>query len=45
MDLNEGDMVGEVFENDLFSKHIIMVPPKVHGRIVEVMPQGMYTVS
>ena len=45
MDLSEGDCVGEVFENDLFSKHIIMVPPKVSGRIVEVMPQGMYTVS
>lgn len=45
MDLNEGDMVGEVFENDLFSKHIIMVPPKVSGRIVEIMDQGMYTVS
>ena len=45
MDLNEGDMIGEVFENDLFSKHIIMVPPKISGRIIEVMPQGMYCVS
>jgi len=45
MDLNEGDEVGSVFENDLFSKHIIMVPPKVSGRILEVMPQGNYCVA
>ena len=40
-----GDIIGTVFENDLFSEHRIMIPPKVYGRIVEVMPTGSYTVS
>lgn len=38
-------MLGFVFENDLFSHHKIMVPPKVYGKVVEVMPAGMYNVS
>jgi len=40
-----GDVVGYVFENDLFAEHRIMVPPKVYGRIKEVMPRGQYSVS
>ena len=40
-----GDVVGYVFENDLFNEHRIMLPPKVYGRIKEVMPKGNYTVS
>ena len=40
-----GDMLGTVFENDLFSEHGIMVSPKVSGRVVEIMPKGMYNVS
>ena len=40
-----GDVIGTVFENDLFSEHRIMVPPKVYGRIKEIMPKGQYTVS
>ena len=40
-----GDKLGHVFENDLFSEHIIMAPPKCHGTIVEVMPEGQYSVS
>jgi len=39
-----GDMLGSVFENDLFSEHRIMCSPKIHGRVVEVMPAGQYTV-
>jgi len=35
-----GDVIGSTFENDLFSKHKIMVPPRIHGRVVEVMPEG-----
>lgn len=35
-----GDLLGSTFENDLFSKHKIMVPPRVSGRVVEVMPEG-----
>jgi vacuolar-type H+-ATPase catalytic subunit A/Vma1 len=33
-----GDILGTVFENDLFSEHGIMASPKISGRIVEVMP-------
>ena len=33
-----GDKIGHVFENDLFSEHIIMAPPKCNGTVVEVMP-------
>jgi V-type H+-transporting ATPase subunit A len=40
-----GDMLGSVYENDLFSEHRIMVSPKISGRIVEIMPDAQYTVS
>jgi V-type H+-transporting ATPase subunit A len=40
-----GDILGTVFENDLFNEHGIMVSPKVTGRVVEIMPAGMYNVS
>jgi V-type H+-transporting ATPase subunit A len=40
-----GDVIGTVFENDLFNEHRIMMPPKMQGRVKEVMPKGMYTVS
>lgn len=40
-----GDTLGSVFENDLFSNHKIMVPPKTSGRVVEMMPEAQYTVS
>ena len=40
-----GDVIGFTFENDLFKKHKIMIPPKFQGRIKEIMPQGSYTVS
>lgn len=40
-----GDVIGTTFENDLFNEHRIMIPPKMYGRIVEMMPKGMYTVS
>lgn len=40
-----GDVLGSVFENDLFNVHKIMVPPKVYGRVKEIMPAGQYTVS
>jgi len=40
-----GFVLGTTFENDLFHEHRIMVPPRVSGRIVEVMPIGQYTVS
>jgi len=40
-----GDVLGFVFENDLFAEHRIMVPPKIYGRIKEVMPRGQYSVN
>jgi len=40
-----GDVLGYVFENDLFAEHRIMVPPKVYGRIKEIMPKSSYCVS
>lgn len=40
-----GDILGSVFENELFNEHKIMVPPKVFGRIKEIMPRANYTVS
>jgi len=40
-----GDVLGFTYENDLFANHKIMVPPKVYGRIVEIMPFGNYTVA
>jgi len=32
-----------VYENELFNKHRIMVPPKGRGRVKEVMEAGSYT--
>jgi V-type H+-transporting ATPase subunit A len=40
-----GDVLGTTYENDLFSEHRIMVPPRLYGRIKEIMPKGQYTVS
>jgi V-type H+-transporting ATPase subunit A len=40
-----GDVIGAVFENDLFNEHKIMIPPKMYGRIVELMPKNDYTVN
>jgi vacuolar-type H+-ATPase catalytic subunit A/Vma1 len=40
-----GDIIGTVYENELFSTHKIMIPPKVSGRVKEIMPKAMYTVS
>lgn len=43
--ITAGDVIGSVFENDLFNEHRIMMPPKMSGRVKEIMPKGMYTVS
>jgi vacuolar-type H+-ATPase catalytic subunit A/Vma1 len=40
-----GDVVGSTFENDLFNEHRILIPPKLYGRIKEIMPKGQYTVA
>jgi vacuolar-type H+-ATPase catalytic subunit A/Vma1 len=43
--ITSGDIIGTVYETDLFNEHKIMLPPKMYGRVVEVMPQGNYTVG
>jgi V-type H+-transporting ATPase subunit A len=43
--VNGGDVIGAVYENTLFPDHKIMADPHVKGRIVEVYPQGQYTVA
>ena len=40
-----GDVLGFVNENDIFTEHKIMVPPKVQGRVKEIQGKGMYSVS
>ena len=40
-----GDVLGFTFENDLFSDHKIMVPPKVYGKITELQPKANYNVQ
>lgn len=39
-----GDILGTTYENDLFSTHKIMVPPRVSGNVVELQPEGQYRV-
>ncbi|MCQ2819549.1 MAG: V-type ATPase subunit A [archaeon] len=43
--LTGGDVIGTIRENDLFSQHRIMLPPKAKGRLVEIQPQGDYNVN
>eukprot|EP00920_Eleutheroschizon_duboscqi_P040506 GHVT01096943.1.p1 GENE.GHVT01096943.1~~GHVT01096943.1.p1 ORF type:complete len:586 (-),score=90.54 GHVT01096943.1:895-2652(-) len=38
-----GDVYAEVFENNLFHTHKIMVPPKAQGRVVSIAAAGDYT--
>jgi len=40
-----GDIVGIVKENGLFKKHMIMVPPNMHGKVKTQKPAGMYTIE
>ena len=40
-----GDIIGSCFENDLFSDHKILLPPKAKGKIVELAPEGDYTIN
>ena len=42
-----GDIIGDVFENDLFHSHSIMIPPKINGTITEVFNRqnGQFTVG
>mmetsp|Transcript_24577 Transcript_24577/g.25672 ORF Transcript_24577/g.25672 Transcript_24577/m.25672 type:complete len:610 (+) Transcript_24577:12-1841(+) len=40
-----GDIIGYVRENDLFSEHKILLPPKAKGRMVEQQPEGDYNIT
>lgn len=42
--ISGGDVMGYSYENPLFSKHKIMVPPKGKGRVKEIVEAGNYTV-
>lgn len=39
-----GDVLGVVFENDLFAEHKIMIPPKGKGKIVSLAEEGDYDI-
>ena len=41
--LTGGDILGTVAETELF-EHRVLVPPKVQGKLVEIAPQGDYTI-
>jgi len=40
-----GDIVGHIFENGLFRKHMVMVHPKFSGRVKKVLPAGKYKIE
>ena len=39
-----GDVLGHVFENNLFDEHKIILPPKAKGKVVELYGESNYTV-
>lgn len=39
-----GDIIGHVFENNLFDEHRIMVPPKMKGKVTRISYEGNYNV-
>jgi V-type H+-transporting ATPase subunit A len=40
-----GDIIGTVKENGLFTRHFVMVPPNVSGKIKNLKGRGLYSVS
>jgi V-type H+-transporting ATPase subunit A len=40
-----GDILGNVFENNLFDDHKILLPPKARGKVTWVAPAGSYTLE
>jgi len=40
-----GDMLGKVYENDLFNEHRILLSPKINGRITDVTVAGSYNMK
>ena len=43
--ISGGDMLGSVYENELFNEHRIMVAPNIRGRIISLEAAGNYTVA
>ena len=43
--VSAGDILGSVYENELFKDHKIMASPKDYGTIVELQPAGQYCVA
>jgi len=43
--ISEGDVIGHVFENNLFREHKILLPPKAKGKVTYTAPGGFYTVK
>lgn len=39
-----GDVLGECFENDLFTEHRILLPPTAKGKVTWVAPTGNYNI-
>ncbi|KAL4498527.1 hypothetical protein ABPG72_019645 [Tetrahymena utriculariae] len=42
--LTGGDIFGHCHENNLFSKHNIMLPPKGKGHVTYIAPEGSYNI-
>lgn len=40
-----GDVIGTVFENNLFDEHKILLPPRTQGKISYMAPDGNYTLE
>ena len=40
-----GDIIGVVYENEIFSDHKILVPPNVSGTIKSITKDGTYTIE
>jgi len=43
--ISGGDIIGTVYENEIFSSHKILVPPNVQGRVKSITKSGVYTVE
>jgi len=43
--ISGGDIIGTVYENEIFSNHRILVPPNVSGTVTSITPDGEYTIE
>jgi V-type H+-transporting ATPase subunit A len=40
-----GDILGTCFENSIFDEHRILVPPRIKGKLIELVPEGNYNIG